>query len=58
MVAATPQASRSILLCDAHALFISETCKMTNIPIPEEIALLGVDNDELMCNISDPPISP
>lgn len=42
---------------DAHALFISETCKMTNIPIPEEIALLGVDNDELMCNISDPPIS-
>ena len=42
---------------DAHALFISETCRMTNIPIPEEIALLGVDNDELMCNISDPPIS-
>lgn len=30
---------------------------MTNIPIPEDIALLGVDNDELMCNISDPPIS-
>jgi LacI family transcriptional regulator len=30
---------------------------MTNISIPEEIALLGVDNDELMCNISDPPIS-
>ena len=42
---------------DAHALFISETCKMMNIPIPEDIALLGVDNDELMCNISDPPIS-
>ena len=30
---------------------------MNNIQIPEEIALLGVDNDELMCNISDPPIS-
>lgn len=42
---------------DAHALFISETCQMNNIRIPEEIALLGVDNDELMCNISDPPIS-
>ena len=42
---------------DAHALFISETCRMTNIRIPEEVALLGVDNDELMCNISDPPIS-
>lgn len=42
---------------DVHALFISETCKMAEIRIPEEIALLGVDNDELMCNISDPPIS-
>ena len=42
---------------DAHALFISETCKINNIHIPQEIALLGVDNDDLMCNISDPPIS-
>lgn len=42
---------------DAHALFISETCKMENLSIPDEISLLGVDNDELICNISDPPIS-
>ena len=42
---------------DSHAQFISETCKMENIRIPEEISLLGVDNDELICNISDPPIS-
>lgn len=42
---------------DERALFVSETCKMFNISIPEEISLLGVDNDELMCSISDPPIS-
>lgn len=42
---------------DERALFVSETCKMCNIAIPEEISLLGVDNDELMCSISDPPIS-
>lgn len=42
---------------DERALFVSETCKMSNISIPEEISLLGVDNDELMCFISDPPIS-
>ena len=41
---------------DSHALFISETCKISNIHIPEEISLLGVDNDDLICNISDPPI--
>lgn len=42
---------------DAHALVITETCKMAGIRIPEEISLLGVDNDDLLCGISDPPIS-
>ncbi len=42
---------------DAHALYITETCNMAGIRIPEEISLLGVDNDELLCGISDPPIS-
>ena len=42
---------------DAHALMITETCKMSGIRIPEDISMLGVDNDDLLCNISDPPIS-
>lgn len=42
---------------DTHALFVSETCKMENLAVPDEISLMGVDNDDLICNISDPPIS-
>lgn len=42
---------------DYYALQISETCNIYNICIPDEIALLGVDNDELLCNISNPPLS-
>lgn len=42
---------------DSFALQISEICKINNILIPEEISLLGVDNDELICNLSDPPIT-
>ncbi|MDD4460235.1 MAG: DNA-binding transcriptional regulator [Proteiniphilum sp.] len=42
---------------DSFALQISENCKINNIRIPQEISLLGVDNDELICNLSDPPIS-
>ena len=42
---------------DNHALIISEACKMAGISIPDDVALLGVDNDELICEISDPPIS-
>ncbi len=42
---------------DYHALQITEVCKMHNIDVPDEIAILGVDNDDLLCNISDPPLS-
>jgi len=42
---------------DSFALRVSEICKINNIAIPDEIALMGVDNDELICNLSDPPIS-
>ncbi|WP_313381926.1 DNA-binding transcriptional regulator [Proteiniphilum saccharofermentans] len=47
-----------LFACDDNfALRVSQICKINNIKIPEEIALLGVDNDELICNLSDPPIS-
>lgn len=36
---------------------MTENCQVENIPIPEDISLLGVDNDELLCQISDPQIS-
>lgn len=42
---------------DAHALTITETCKIAGINVPEDIAVLGVDGDDLICEISDPPIS-
>jgi LacI family transcriptional regulator len=42
---------------DEQALFISELCYIENLKIPDDISLLGVDNDNLICNISDPPIS-
>lgn len=42
---------------DQFALRISETCNIYNIKVPDDIAILGVDNDELLCNISDPPLS-
>lgn len=42
---------------DYYALQITEVCKMYDINIPNEIAVLGVDNDKLLCNISDPELS-
>jgi len=48
----------ALFACDDNfALQVTETCKINNINIPNDISLLGVDNDELICNLSDPPIS-
>ncbi|GAB3018966.1 DNA-binding transcriptional regulator [Niabella terrae] len=48
----------ALFACDDYfALQVSDICKLNNIAIPGDIALLGVDNDDLICNISDPPIS-
>lgn len=36
---------------------ITEACKLSGIRIPEDIAVLGVDNDTTVCDLSDPPLS-
>ncbi len=47
-----------LFACDDNfALRVSQNCKINNIRIPDEISLLGVDDDELICRLSDPPIS-
>lgn len=34
-----------------------EACKRAQITVPEAIAVIGVDNDEPICRISNPPLS-
>jgi LacI family transcriptional regulator len=42
---------------DERSLQISQICALSKIRIPEEVAIIGVDDDELICNISNPPLS-
>ena len=47
-----------IMACDDNqAHHISEICNQYNIRVPEEVAILGVDNDEAICSLALPPIS-
>lgn len=36
---------------------VLEACRMAGIMVPEEVAVLGVDNDEVFCGLADPPLS-
>lgn len=48
----------AIMACDDNqAHHIVEICNQNNIKIPDEISILGVDNDEAICSLSIPPLS-
>jgi LacI family transcriptional regulator len=34
-----------------------EVCRTLGIAVPDEAAIVGVDNDELLCDLCDPPLS-
>lgn len=36
---------------------VLDGCRAAGIAVPLEIAVIGVDNDELLCELSDPPLS-
>lgn len=42
---------------DIKAQQILDICREQSIRVPEELALLGVDNDEVLCDLCTPPLS-
>ncbi|GAB3219216.1 DNA-binding transcriptional regulator [Algoriphagus aestuariicola] len=48
----------ALMACDDNqGVHITETCKHNDIRVPQEVAVLGVDNDVMLCELSDPPLS-
>jgi LacI family transcriptional regulator len=48
----------ALMSCDDNqGQHVTEACKAVEISVPEQIAVLGVDNDLSICNLSDPPLS-
>ncbi len=42
---------------DVRGQHVLDACARTNLKVPEEVAVIGVDNDSLICRLSDPPMS-
>lgn len=42
---------------DSNALDLVSLCETHKLRIPDDVLLLGVDNDELLCELSHPPLS-
>ncbi len=47
-----------VMACnDQRGREVLEACELAGITVPEEMAVIGVDNDELLCEVSYPPLS-
>lgn len=42
---------------DIRGREVLDACRRFSIPVPDEVAVLGVDNDELLCALAFPPLS-
>ncbi len=48
----------AIMACyDFQAYQVLDVCRELGIAVPEEVAVLGVDNDHLLCEFTSPPLS-
>lgn len=48
----------AVMACDDNqGRHIIEACGNCGIKVPEDVAVLGVDDDEIICTLSNPPLS-
>ena len=48
----------AVMACnDDRALDVCEACKLVTLHVPHDVAILGVDNDDLVCEFANPPLS-
>lgn len=48
----------AIMAChDDRGQQLVDACLRENLAVPDEIAILGVDNDPILCSLSNPPLS-
>jgi LacI family transcriptional regulator len=47
-----------VMACyDFQGRQVLDACRRTGVAVPDEVAVIGVDNDELLCELASPPLS-
>lgn len=48
----------AVMACnDIRGKHVMDACSKLNFAVPEQVAVVGVDNDELLCQVCSPPLS-
>ncbi len=42
---------------DVCGRYVMQACRVAGLNVPDEVAVIGVDNDSLICDLTEPPLS-
>lgn len=47
-----------LMVCnDMRGQQVLDACRVAGVGVPDQVGVVGVDNDEVLCDLSDPPLS-
>ena len=56
-LASLPKPAAVMVVHDLRATHVVSAAKARGIAVPEDLSIIGVDNDELLCEFTDPPLT-
>ena len=56
-IASLPTPLGILAVNDARARHVVEACRMAGRQVPGDVAVLGIDNDDMLCDLTTPPLS-
>ena len=56
-IRALPKPAGVLAAWDGCAVQILQVCRRIGVAVPDELAVVGVDDDELLCDLADPPLT-
>lgn len=43
--------------CDGRARHVMQACTAVGLRVPDDVAIVGVDNDDVLCELTNPPLT-
>lgn len=56
-LAALPKPVGVFACTDFRARHVLQVCRTIGVPVPDDVAVVGVDNDEMLCELTTPPLT-
>ena len=52
-----PKPTAVMATWDVRAVHVASACRVARLRVPENVSIIGVDNDRLLCDFATPPLT-